>query len=270
MKSLILILLSSIILTSCNTAPLKEKTESSPPLEAGGITECEHTPDYHSIDSELIDYIGQEKFNEWYIAAAGSIYTDIFFEDINIVRFIRDNEIPKEIFTSVYYDTSSYYYYDYDVDLIYSDDDKAIEDYFTDKETSIKRHDKKRTVAETKSLLARKANYEMTSPRKTSLAELYTLAENNAAPSTDAIMTDFFTANAQLVTFNSDNFWTELCAITDPCEQDEYFINNVNISYIEEEIEEYEIRSNGDVFINGIPATMDDLPEDVRNEYFNN
>ena len=59
----------------------------------------------------------------------------------NIYRFIRFFDIPREDFEELYYSTNLYYLYDYNFDLLYSDDiDKVYSYYKEDNEDFLKRN----------------------------------------------------------------------------------------------------------------------------------
>lgn len=105
----------------------KESSEDN--AMVGGSTSCIHTllygvteldNSYHSIDSVLIEYVGEDNFVVWIAEKESNKSTsDICpFNYINIVRFVEDFEIPRQVFENL---NNNYLYlqYDYDVDAIY-------------------------------------------------------------------------------------------------------------------------------------------------------
>ncbi len=97
-----------------------------------GLPYCEHCVvlengtiidvSYHQFSSELIEYIGYDAFQNW-----TEQYSDP--EDLNIVNYIKDNNVPREYIDEI--NTlygSVYYYYDYNTDALYSDN---AEEYYT-------------------------------------------------------------------------------------------------------------------------------------------
>lgn len=255
MKKPLLILLSALMLASCagKNAEVTNNQETvsseSGMKECGDIIECEHTISYHSINSTLIDYVGQEEFNKW-CASRSNPDPYAMSEDINIVNFIRDFNIPKDVFISDYYDTMDYYMEDYDIDLIYSDDDKAIEEYFRDKDASEERIERKVSLFELKSWICYDAGIENTNYRKTSVKELVELAGRSADESIAKSL------NASNASFKMDDsiFWDELLSIDDPYESDEYFIKNVIVDSDDEE---------EPVYVDGNTVIYGEIPEGI-------
>lgn len=88
---------------------------------------------YHSIPSELIFYIGENNFNQWIEKIKSYTLNEIngCNDYCTIINFIRDFNIPYDIFNYYMESTSMYYHYDYNLNVIYSDDDKIIEQYYT-------------------------------------------------------------------------------------------------------------------------------------------
>ena len=82
------------------------------------LTGCSHSAvfgnSYHDIPKKLISEVGNSAFDEW-IASADDP------EELNIVSFVEYFEITKEKFESLYNSNDFWYYKDYDIDLIYSD-----------------------------------------------------------------------------------------------------------------------------------------------------
>lgn len=88
---------------------------------------------YHCIPSELIFYIGEDNFNQWIekIKSYTLNETNGCNDYCSIVNFIRDFNIPYDIFNYYIKSSSMYYNYDYNLDIIYSGNDKIIEQYYT-------------------------------------------------------------------------------------------------------------------------------------------
>lgn len=98
----------------------------------GGVTLCPvHPVEFHSYSSILINYVGGDVFAEW-IADNDNMVPTIegctYYG--NIYRFIHDFKVPREFFESMYYGTPMYYYEDHNVDLLYGDDEEAVNQYY--------------------------------------------------------------------------------------------------------------------------------------------
>lgn len=257
MKKLFMLSLSVLILTSCanlqNSETEQYKASESEYNEYGGIIECEHTISYHSFTSTIIDYVGREEFGEW---CEEKSTDEGFCEDINIKNFIRDFNIPKEVYYADYFETSNYYTHDIDIDILYSDDE-AIEEYFRDKDASEERIEKKDSLYELKSRLRYAAGIDNINYRKTSVKELVELAGRSADESIAQSL------NASNASFKMDDsiFWDELLSIDDPYESDEYFIKNV---IVDSDDEEEPVYVDGNVIIYGeIPEGITEPPLEV-------
>ncbi len=79
---------------------------------------------YHNVSGELINYIGYVNFAQW----NDGITSD---EDFNIINLIHDFNISRETFETILDNTNIGYFYDYNTDIIYSNNDKTIQDYYT-------------------------------------------------------------------------------------------------------------------------------------------
>lgn len=106
------------------------KDVNSTPLYASTQTmeNCKHIEEYHKIPGELIRYVGgmapvDERFTK--------IYGDT--EGYNIINFLKVFDISKEDFTSIVdsYGMQLNQTEKYDVDIMYSGDEKKIDEYFT-------------------------------------------------------------------------------------------------------------------------------------------
>lgn len=82
------------------------------------LSDCSHSAvfgnSYHDIPTKLISEVGDDAFGEW-IASANEP------EELNIVSFVEHFGITKEKFVSLYRSNDFWYYKDYDIDLIFSD-----------------------------------------------------------------------------------------------------------------------------------------------------
>ena len=127
-------------------------SESSVDEEVGGFSPdacMSHTFSYHSISAELINYVGKEEGHAWTSATADGSndpYNRIG-EDMTILAFIQEFDIPKETFIEVtrahitddfldmlqmtreeYYE--EFGYTDEQIDALYSGDQDAIDRAF--------------------------------------------------------------------------------------------------------------------------------------------
>lgn len=109
----------------------------------GGSTSCIHTVlygvdeldnSYHSIDSILIEYVGEENFMEWISEreAQKSTAGVCPFNHVNIVQFVEDFDIPRQVFENL---NSNFLelQYDYNLDAIYGGTDIANNYYTSDR-----------------------------------------------------------------------------------------------------------------------------------------
>ncbi len=92
-----------------------------------------HSIDFHSYTSEMIDYVGgQEQFIAWHDAnmdKESGIEGCPYYP--NIYRFINYFEIPKSDLEALCFAGPTYYYFDYNVELLYGSDFSAINQYYT-------------------------------------------------------------------------------------------------------------------------------------------
>ena len=148
--TLLMFMLSfTLLIMSCNNiAPSNEYSvqtdERIEPIETeqftdtdsgatGGANLCPiHSIEFHTYTGEMIDYVGQEQFRIWDEAnmdKESGIEGCTYYS--NIYRFINDFEIPKSDFEALCFGTSAYYYFDYNVELLYGSDFSAINQYYT-------------------------------------------------------------------------------------------------------------------------------------------
>ncbi|WP_195277144.1 M56 family metallopeptidase [Anaerotruncus rubiinfantis] len=96
-----------------------------------------HTGAYHVIDNRLIQYVGQDKIDAFLREYSDGPEHNIFGADVNIVNFVKFCEIPKTEFEKLVeqYALSEFPGsggHGYDPDVIYSDDDALIQQYYTE------------------------------------------------------------------------------------------------------------------------------------------
>lgn len=105
---------------------------------AGGTTTlCTiHAHNTHAFTHSLIEYVGEEAFNQWVSGASMQpIDEGCRNPEYTIYGFIKHFNVPKHVFEEIYY-TKCYNTYYYDVDLFYSDDEAGIQEFFLDKDTA--------------------------------------------------------------------------------------------------------------------------------------
>lgn len=152
MKQITILILSlslTLLMASCNSIdpsiehiePTDDKinsigivqTEDTDDSAVGGANLCPiHSIEFHTYTGEMIDYVGQEQFRIWDEAnmdKESGIEGCTYYS--NIYRFINDFEIPKSDFEALCFETSAYYYFDYNVELLYGSDFSAINQYYT-------------------------------------------------------------------------------------------------------------------------------------------
>lgn len=109
-------------------------------MAVGGPGEgCRHSNtyenSYHSISGTLINHVGNTNFSNWVeiISADKEKYTDTDCpsEYCDIVKFVKDFNIPRENFQAILDNSGmDYYSFDYNLDIIYSGDEKLIDEYY--------------------------------------------------------------------------------------------------------------------------------------------
>ena len=122
------------------------KNGSAQETSPGGLDACTaHTPSYHSISAELMNYVGQEGAVAWAESVARSNP-----EQMTILAFIEEYDIPKEQFialtqgtvTDDYLETlgmtreecyEEFGYTDQQIDALYSGDQAAVDRAFCGK-----------------------------------------------------------------------------------------------------------------------------------------
>ena len=120
--------------------------ESAQETSPGGLDACTaHTPSYHFISVELMDYVGKESAHAWAESIARSNP-----EQMTILAFIEEYDIPKEQFialtqgtvTDDYLETlgmtreecyEEFGYTDQQIDALYSGDQAAVDRAFCGK-----------------------------------------------------------------------------------------------------------------------------------------
>lgn len=110
-----------------------------------------HSMDFHTYTLEMIKYVGEERFYEWNDRCAGkdsgiegcTYYT-------NIYRFIEYFDIPEDEFENLYYGTGAFYFFDYDVDLLYETDESTVSQYYIPSADHQKEREKYASLGEIK------------------------------------------------------------------------------------------------------------------------
>lgn len=98
----------------------------------GGAELCPiHPLEFHSYNYLLISYVGNENFAEW-VETNSNLTSTIegcpYYG--NIYRFIQHFDIPREVFEANYYGTPIYYYEDHNVELLYGENENAVNQYY--------------------------------------------------------------------------------------------------------------------------------------------
>ena len=92
------------------------------------ITECAHSEafmnSYHDIPMLFVNLVGAENYADWESGLADE-------SSKNIVEFIEEFGISRELFCELVETTDLYYTRDYPIDLIYSDDNTSAEEYYS-------------------------------------------------------------------------------------------------------------------------------------------
>lgn len=91
-----------------------------------------HSLEFHSFTDALIDYVGNDELMSWIeggYARTSEIENCPFH--CNIYNFIKEFEVPREVFEASYYGTADYYWDDHNIDLLYGDDMEAVNEYYT-------------------------------------------------------------------------------------------------------------------------------------------
>ncbi|MBR6557720.1 MAG: hypothetical protein IKT70_01785 [Clostridia bacterium] len=102
------------------------------PGASGGPDLCQlHGLYFHTFTGVLTDYVGVEKFNEWF---ENSYEKESGIEGCkyyaNIYRFIDYFDVSREAFEELYYSTSMFYSSDYNIDILYGTDEAAVDRYY--------------------------------------------------------------------------------------------------------------------------------------------
>jgi len=94
-----------------------------------------HSESYHSYPYELMKYVGLDKAYAWIEKGENESegYNDrgCPWKD-SIYSFIHDFDIPKDVFVKWYNETDRYYFYDYDIDLLFEGTAEENDVYYRD------------------------------------------------------------------------------------------------------------------------------------------
>lgn len=107
-----------------------------PPVFGGRINmRCRHIRSFHSIPGEISDLVEREALRNWResvnINTSGTHNFDCPTWYRSIVEFVRYFDIQREDFQAVLDNTREYYVFGFNLDIIYSDDDELIDEYFS-------------------------------------------------------------------------------------------------------------------------------------------
>lgn len=129
---------TSVEITTDVTSNMETPTDTSDEDKPmGGTQICLiHGHEWHAFPSVLTEYIGDEAFMEWFDSNKYiNTKTECAYPDGSLYEVVREFNIPKEIFEELYYgEGGCYYTYVWNIDLIYSDDEKAADEYYRDKD----------------------------------------------------------------------------------------------------------------------------------------
>ena len=133
------------------TIPTDPQPTDPPPGNGGTRTLCTiHSRAAHSFTDALIKYVGEENFDEWIKDASMSPISDgCRNPEYTVYECIKYFNIPKEVFEEINLKECYNVFY-YDVDILYSGDDNAVEEFFRDKDTAQKVIDKRLAFNEIK------------------------------------------------------------------------------------------------------------------------
>ena len=116
-----------------SAAPESTQTEETLPPASGGTGICGvHAEAYHSYPQPWLDYVGMDAFIAWNQAehdAHGADGNGCPYPTTNAYTFIHTFNYPKERFIEEY-NTHPFVDYDYQVDLLYDSNPKAVEYYY--------------------------------------------------------------------------------------------------------------------------------------------
>lgn len=121
-----------------------EKAESDHNPRGGtSICQVHSLLSYHGYSQEMINLVGEENFNSWAEKTSVPDQKDgCLYPDGNILSFIRFFNIPRDELERVYYQSATYYGHVLNLDLLYSGDEKAVDEYY--RNSSIKDVEEKR------------------------------------------------------------------------------------------------------------------------------
>jgi len=110
---------------------------------------------FHHFNGTLMEYVGRDNFHAWTETSG-----DYFDEKTgcnsksNIIEFVKYFDITKdEMEKLIASDSNLYYLYDYNIDIIYSGDEKLIENYYNNPENRKAELYNKRAIFDLKSAM---------------------------------------------------------------------------------------------------------------------
>lgn len=111
---------------------------------------------FHSIPSALSDYVGSDKFSEWYNSTQAEDVSDPGISCgryCNIKNFIRDFQLPREVFERFLTNENAAYQCDYDLDILYGGTDAEIDEYYLNTEARLGKVLRNRFISSLKSVM---------------------------------------------------------------------------------------------------------------------
>jgi len=98
-----------------------------------GSLQCIHTTEYdesfHTYPPDIPGYVTIDEFNKWHELDYKKTPECPYYGQ-NIYEYIKYFSIPRDVFEKYYYDGFTYYYYDYNLDLLYGGDEDAVYEYY--------------------------------------------------------------------------------------------------------------------------------------------
>ena len=127
------------------------ESDSEPKVNGGPELCTIHSIDFHSFTGKMIEYVGEERFNEWLDSCDGKlsgIEGCLYYA--NISRFIKYFNIPRNVFEELYYGTMDFYFSDYNVGILYGSDEETISQYYASYSDRKEERDKYSSLGEIK------------------------------------------------------------------------------------------------------------------------
>ena len=133
------------------TVTVTDPAQTGDPVGGGESSMCKvHPEDYHSIPGMLIEYVGQEKFDEWCENYKGLKGEDGCLWYISLKNFVKDFDIPYDVFVVK---SNLSVRPSVDAELLYFGTDEEIEEHFRDLEKFTKDHIKTEHLSKLRKML---------------------------------------------------------------------------------------------------------------------